>query len=191
MRAAAATFFAFSLFAALSPPAAADTHGTRWLKERVSLEWMVGAGAWRTAFSIDSRVPGFDTVMGGGELTLGLEFYGGLGVVLSGRFLGGQRSHASDSGRYLEGMGSIGLQLRISETVRLRAGAAAGQALTPDENATLVGGWIGASFDLFALGGGRLSMALSVRLDADALLDTKKILPDQTMGLALGIGIRY
>ena len=190
MRAAVATLL---VFGALSASARADTHGSRWLKERGSVEWMIGAGAWRTAFSIDSRVPGFDSVMGGGELTIGLEFYAGLGVIASGRFLGGQRSHAdaSDGGRYLEGMGSLGLQLRVSETVRLRAGAAAGQALTPSENATLVGGFIGASFDLFALGGGRLSMALSVRLDADALLGTQKILPDQTMGLSLGIGIRY
>ena len=137
-------------------------------------------------------MPGFDALGGGTELVLGLDVYGPLGVVLTGRFLGGlQRGD-----EFLEGLGGVGLQLRLSETVRVRAGAAAGQASNKDDVAVLVGGWLAGSVDLFALGGGRLSMALSLRLDVDGLVGATKVgidkrLPDQSLALALGLGLRY
>src|SRR5437763_1759352 len=91
--------------------AQADTRGARWMRERGSFEWMTASGGWRTALSNDSRVPGFDALGGGTELVLGLDVYGPLGIVLTGRFLGG----AQRGGEFLEGLGGAGLQLRLSE----------------------------------------------------------------------------
>ncbi len=172
---------------ALSSVASADTRGSRWIRERGTLEWVTGAASWRTSLGTDPRVPGFEAVVGGGEILIGLDLYSGLGLILTGRFLGGVERGA----RYLEGLGGLGLQLRVNDWVRLRAGAAAGQALMPDDTAVLVGGFLAASIDLFSLGSGRVAFTLSLRLDIDAMLGATTSLPDQTLALALGLGLRY
>jgi hypothetical protein len=183
----------------------ADTSGARWLREHGTLEWVAAAGGWRTGLSPASggeRVPGFEALAGGTELTLGLEVYGGLAIILNGRFLGGEER--GSGGQILDGSGGIGLQLRASDWVRLRAGAAAGQLRSsiPAElraggatelQAITVGGWLAASIDLFALGG-HVASSISLRLDVDAMLNTPAapvLLPDQTLALSLGLGFRY
>jgi len=171
----------------LSTPAHADTRSARYVRERGTLEWVTGAASWRTSIGNDARVPGFEAVMGGGEIILGLDVYATLGVFVSGRFLGGTERGR----RYLEGIGGLGLQLRVNDWVRLRAGAAAGQSLMPDDQAVLVGGFLVASIDLFSLGNGRVAFALSLRLDIDAMVGAATTLPDQTLALALGLGLRY
>jgi hypothetical protein len=110
----------------------------------------------------------------------------------------------------LDGAGGLGLQLRVSDWVRLRGGAAAGQLRAgipaslrnggPSEiQAITVGGWLAASVDLFALGG-HIATTISLRLDVDGLLGlpapppsggSARVLPDQTLALALGLGFRY
>ena len=174
------------LFVAAST-ARADTRAERWLRDHGSLEWIAAAGGWRSGLGTDAQVPGFDALAGGTELLLGLDIYGPLGVVLTGRFLGGE----ARSEKFLEGLGGVGLQVRLSDLVRLRAGAAAGQAIDQADTATMVGGWVAGSVDLFALGGGRLALAISLRLDVDALLGVAPTLPDQSLALALGFGLRY
>ena len=87
-------------------------------------------------------------------------------------------------------MCSLALQLRLGR-VRLRAGPAAGQAQWRGDRATLVGALVAGSIDLFALGGGRLSTTILVRLDIDADLGATTYLPDSSVALALGVGVRY
>jgi hypothetical protein len=170
-----------------SPAAHADTVGARWLRERINAEWMAAAGAWRTSLGApDLRDPGMEALGGGTELLLGLDIYGPLGIVLDGRFLGGLE-HGE---KYLEGLGGLGFQVHLSETVRLRAGATAGQLFIGDQTGFLVGGWLGPSIDLFPLGG-HVSIAFSARLDVDAVLDAPQSLPSSSLALTIGLGIRY
>jgi hypothetical protein len=171
----------------IASSASGDARSSRWVRERGTLEWVIGAGSWRTSLGADPRVPGFDAIVGGGEILLGLDVYSGLGIIIDGRFLGGVERGA----RYLEGLGGLGLQLRVNDWVRLRAGAAAGQALMPEDTAVLVGGFLACSIDLFALGPTRAAFTLSVRLDIDAMIGAAKTLPDQSLALALGLGLRY
>jgi hypothetical protein len=166
--------------------ARAETNGALWLRQRGSAEWVVGAASFRSSLGADPRVPGFDTFSGGGELLAGLDFYSGLGIVASGRILAGAQANQP----YLEGLGGLALQVRVSDSVRLRIGPAAGRATLDGDATILVGGFLAATIDLFSLGSGRLSTALSVRLDVDAMIGGAHF-PDRSMALALGIGLRY
>jgi hypothetical protein len=158
-----------------------------WLRERLDVEWVVGAGGWRTAIGNDLRAPGFDALAGGAEVVLGLDVGAGLALVGDGRFLIGE---AAGTFPYLEGLGGLDLQIRLGR-VRVRAGPAAGQARWRGDSAVLVGGMLGVSVDLFPLGGGRLSTTLSLRLDVDDDLGATAYLPDSSAALALGLGVRY
>lgn len=155
----------------------------RWLREHALAEWAVGTGGWRTGIGVDVRAPGFEQVGGGGELTAGLEVTGGVGLFASGRVLAG--------GGYLEGLAGIGVQLRVSERVRLRAGPAVGQATLGGDRAVMVGGFAVGSIDLFPLGGGRIATALSLRVDVDSMIGARTLLPDSSLGLSAGLGLRY
>ena len=186
-RPAVVTAWAALLLAALTlwpRRAAAEVPG--WLRERVDAEWVVGAGGWRTAIAGDVHVPGFDALAGGGELVLGADVGAGLAVVTTGRALVGQ---VSGAGTYLEVTGGAAVQLRLGRA-RLRAGPAAG-FVRWRETATLVGGFVAASIDLFSLGGGRLSTTISMRLDIDDDIGAREMLPDASVALALGLGLRY
>jgi hypothetical protein len=171
----------------LGAPAAWAEGASAWLREHAMVEWMAGTGAWRVSLGQDDRAPGFSALAGGGEVSIGLDINAGVGLVASGRVLavGIGKDH------YLEGLASLGPQVRVSDRVRVRAGAAAGQAVFGDERTALVGGFLVGSFDLFALGGGRLALALAVRLDLDAHLGERAALPGQSLGLAAGLGLRY
>jgi len=173
--------------------ARAGADSGRFLRERFTFEWMAASGGWRTSLGADLRAPGSEALAGGTEVMLAFDVYGPLGVALDGRFLGGlTKSAAGDSydRRFIEGLGGVGLQLHVSDAVRLRAGAAAGQLIAGDATGILVGGWLAASIDLFAIGG-RLALALSLRLDADAVLDAPPALPGSSLALAVGFGLRY
>ncbi|HEX8951564.1 MAG TPA: hypothetical protein VF945_06945, partial [Polyangia bacterium] len=131
--------------------------------------------------------PGFDALAGGGELVLGLDVGAGLAVVGDARVLAGE---AGGAHTFFEGIGSLALQLRLGRA-RLRGGPSAGQAKWRGDQATLVGGFVAASIDVFALGPGRLSTTVSVRFDLDADLGATTFLPDASAALALGLGVRY
>jgi hypothetical protein len=158
-----------------------------FLRERASIEWMVAVGGWRVALGLDDRRPGFDHLAAGGELLLGLDVVPGVGIVASGRVMAGGDHDAP----YIEGLAGVGVQLRVNEIVRVRAGPAAGQLSLGSARATLVGGFLSGSVDLFRLGSGRLALALSLRLDVDAVLSHDPTLPEQSLALALGLGLRY
>ncbi|HEX6838736.1 MAG TPA: hypothetical protein VF334_19295, partial [Polyangia bacterium] len=135
----------------------------------------------------DARSPGFDALAGGGELVLGLDVGAGLAVVGDGRVLAGE---AGGPHTFFEGLGGLALQLRLGR-VRLRAGPAAGVAKYRGDEATLVGGFVGVSIDVFPLGPGRLSTTVSLRLDMDGDAGAATFLPDASAALALGLGVRY
>lgn len=158
-----------------------------WLRDRLDVEWVVGTGGWRTAAGQDLRAPGFDALAGGGEIVLGLDVGAGLAVVGDGRVLAGE---ADGSQVYFEGLGGLALQLRLGRA-RLRAGPAAGQMRWRGDASTLIGGFVGASIDLFPLGAGRLSTTISIRMDLDGDTGTLAVLPDTSVAFALGVGVRY
>lgn len=159
-----------------------------WLRDRLDVEWVVAAGGWRSAMgATDARSPGFDALAGGGEFMLGLEVGAGLAVVGDGRVLAGT---AGGPHAFFEALGSLALQLRLGR-VRLRAGPAAGQARYRGDQATLVGGFVAGSIDVFPLGPGRLSTTVSLRFDLDADVGAAAFLPDASAALALGLGVRY
>lgn len=173
--------------AAICRSAGAEPRASHWMRQHSSFEWLIGEAAFRSGLSVDTHAPGFDAFAGGGELSVGLDVYSGLGVVLNGRVLAGFQA----GNHYLEGLGDVGLQLRVSETVRLRGGPTVGRCTLGDDAALLVGGFIATSIDLFALGAGRLSTTLGVRLDVDAMIGAVRLLPDRSLSLALGVGVRY
>jgi hypothetical protein len=160
-----------------------------WLRDRLDVEWVVATGGWRTATSAsDVQAPGFDALAGGGEFVLGLDVGAGLAVVGDGRVLAGEAGGGGHT--FFEALGSVALQLRLGRA-RLRAGPAAGQARWRGDVATLVGGFIAGSVDIFPLGPGRLSTTVSLRLDFDGEFGQVAFLPDATAALALGLGVRY
>ncbi len=165
----------------------AQAQRAAWLRERLDVEWVVGAGGWRGSIGNDARAPGFDAVAGGGEVVLGLDVGAGVAIVGDARVLGGEA--AGSSRTYFEAVASPAVQVRLARA-RLRAGPAVGEILWRDEAAVLVGGFLAASIDLFPLGG-RLSTTVSLRLDADADVGAKTFLPDSSLALAVGLGFRY
>jgi hypothetical protein len=178
------------LLACAAPAGAADSPALRFFRERTTFEWLIGAGGWRSSMDPQRPAPGFDVFGGGGEVIFGLDFYGSFGVVASGRFLAGVERSAEDQ-IYWEGTGSFGFQFRASERVRLRLGGAAGELRQGLERGVLGGGFVAGSIGLFGGSAGTLAMVLTARLDLDALVSTSQRLPDSTMGLALGLGLRY
>ncbi len=159
-----------------------------WLRDRLDVEWVVATGGWRSAMGAsDGRSPGFDALAGGGEFVLGLDVGSGLAIVGDGRVLAGE---AGGAYTFFEALGGLALQLRLGR-VRLRAGPAAGQARWRGDQATLLGGFVAASIDVFPLGGGRLSTTVSLRFDLDDDIGATTYLPDGSAALALGLGVRY
>ena len=55
----------------------------------------------------------------------------------------------------------------------------------------IVGGFVAGSIDVFPLGAGRLSTTVSLRFDVDADVGATTFLPDASVALALGLGVRY
>lgn len=166
-----------------------------WLRDRLDVEWVVATGGFRSAMSAsDVRAPGFDALAGGGEFVLGLEVGAGLAVVGDGRVLAGEAGSSASAGigprTFFEGLGSLALQIRLGR-VRLRAGPTAGQVKWRGDQATLVGGFLATSIDVFPLGGGRLSTTVLLRVDIDADVGAATLLPDSSAALALGLGVRY
>jgi hypothetical protein len=159
-----------------------------WLRERIDAEWVVGVGGWRVSLGDDQRAPGFDAIAGGGELVVGLDIGAGLGVVGSGRVLAGKAGDSAST--YFEALGGVALQARLGRA-RVRVGPSAGLVSWSGDTATLLGGFVAGSIDLFSLGGGRLSTTIDLRMDLDFDLGAKSALPDESLALALGLGLRY
>jgi hypothetical protein len=177
----ARTFVLFFLLVGGGTAGAAERG--HWLRDHFSGEWVIGAAAWRTAIGVDTNAPGFDVAAGGGDLYLGLEVGSGFAVIASGRVLAGRG--------YVEGQGGLGLQLRLSDRVRLRAGPAAGQVSFDGDQKVLAGGFLAGSVDLIPFGGGRVAATIGLRFDVDGLIGDSRKLPSASIGLALGVGLRY
>jgi hypothetical protein len=168
--------------------ASAERGSSDWMRERLIFEWLVGTGGWRTSVGGDTQSPGFDTLAGGSEVTLGLEAVGPVGFFANGRFIAGSRL----GGLMYEGSGGIGVQFHVAERVRLRVAASAGQLHVERPSlleGTMVGGYLASSFALFNAGR-YLSGVLAARLDIDGILGPKD-LPASSLALAIGIGLYY
>ncbi len=157
-----------------------------------SIEVILAAGGWRCSISPDQASPGFSVLGGGGELVLGIDLIPGIGIVASGRVIAAPHL----SGVFVEGLGGLGVQIRLSEWVRLRLGIASGVLrLDRDgfatDHAILLGGFVAASVDLFHLGRGRAAVETMLRLDVDGHLLTEGVFPAESMALSIGLGLRF
>ena len=173
-------------------PARAAERGRSYLLENGSFELVLAAGGWRSSISSDGANPGFSVLGGGGELVVGIDIVPGVGIIASGRVLAAPHL----SGVYLEGLGGLGVQVRLSEWVRLRLGIASGllrlarEGLATDST-ILLGGFVAASVDLFHLGRGRAAVETMLRLDVDGHLVTEGIFPAESLALSVGLGFRF
>lgn len=170
---------------------AAEPHRP-FILDRGSVEVLVAQGAWRSGVSPDQQNPGFSVLGGGSELVLGLDVVPGIGIVASGRVLAAPRL----GGVYLEGLASVGAQVRVSDRVRLRGGVTAGRARLDRQGqatdyATLVGGFLAASVDMFRFARDRVATALALRFDADGHLDVGQTFSKESISLSLAAGIRF
>jgi hypothetical protein len=163
-----------------------------YIIDRGSVEVVLGVGGWRSGMSSSDRNPGFSLLGGGSELVLGIDFVPGVGIVASGRVLAAPRL----DGVYVEGLAGLGIQIRLSDWVRLRAGIAGGQARLdrdsrPTDYAILLGGFLVASVDLFRLTRGRAATEAMLRLDIDGHLLAGETFPRQSLALSAGAGFRF
>jgi hypothetical protein len=79
----------------------------------------------------------------------------------------------------------------VSDRVRLKASPAAGQLTVAGASAVLVGGFLAGSVDVVAFGGGRVAATIGLRFDVDGVVNGDKTLPQASIALALGVGLRY
>ncbi len=182
--ATAVAWMVMVLFSSGTASAAGTT--ASWLRDHLVADWLVAVGGWRTGIGADVRAPSFDVLAGGGTLTLGVEIGHSIGVMTEGRVLAGE--HAG--GSYYEGQAGVGFYARIGSRVRLGVGPAAGAMHAPGQSATIVGGFILGGFDLFDLRG-RLAVILGFQLDVDAMVNASKEIPESTLALTGGLGLRY
>jgi hypothetical protein len=173
-----------------SPARAADQRAT--FLERASLEWVLGFASWRSSILPNDVAPGFSVLGGGSELLLGIDLVAGVGLVADGRIFAGPRM----SGVYVEGLAGVGPQLRVSDSVRLRVGAAGGQARLDRKGmathySPLVGGFFAASVDLVHLGRGRVAAVAMLRIDVDAQPGAEVGFPHESLSISTGLGFRF
>jgi hypothetical protein len=158
--------------------------------------------AWRIGWA-DNYNPGFHVLSGGVEVNLGLEFDGGFGFVVGGRFLLGRTQGRDADARttYGEGLGHIAAQLRLTDLIRMGLGGSAGRLWqccgdpeTLETSALLVGGFLRIGLDwspitASALKG--LSLWLRINVDGAPSLDSASRVPTTSMSLATSMGIRF
>jgi hypothetical protein len=174
----------------LAPAAFAEPRSSAWVRERGIVEWMNAGGGWRIVVGDDRDAPGFQSLSGGTELSLGLTLKGPVGIVLNGRMMVGvERAHGRVQ---LETLGGLALDVRVSDAVHLRAGPTGGEIRVDDARAVLVGAYLATTIDVVPLGR-RTALALLARLDYDALLAPSgpAPLPHHAFALTAGTGLRY
>jgi hypothetical protein len=174
----------------------------QWIQDHLVVDASVVAG-WRSGWQ-DVERSGFQALLGGGELNVGLGFSGGLYGVLAGvRVLAGS-SPSADLGYpsllYLETTGQLGAQVRVAEWVRLQGGISLGQAwrglgeeADPARGVLLVcGGFLRMGVDWWPRDAQFLrALSLWLRLDLDGHpAAAAASFPSTTVALALGLGIR-
>lgn len=176
----------------------------RWLQEHLLVD-TAAVMAWRASWE-DPQRTGFQSVLGGGEVNLGLEFADGFtGVLLGTRVLAGTGSGKAlgqDQVSYLEATGQLGAQLRIASWVRLQAGVAAGrmwlavrEGLPPELEGPVVvaGGFLRLGADWLPRDNATLLRAFSLwlRVDLDGHpVDATGTMPRSSTALALSLGLR-
>lgn len=193
MRASCASLVLLGLVAATSAQAAEqatakpESNAIVWLREHFVGEWQVGTGGWRTAIVSTGDAPGFETLAGGGEMSLGFEVRPGLALVGNGRFLVGR--HAGQL--YMDGKGGLAVQLQANQRVRVRIGLTGGQLRDGPIRGVSYGGFVAIGVDLVQFRDGRSAMIFAARLDIDGHTGSPPSIPEATLALAVGLGLRY
>lgn len=200
------TWAAFAVFAfvALAPVGRAAAAPAQWIQDHLVLDASLVAG-WRSGWQ-DVERSGFQALVGGGELNVGLGFSGGFyGILAGARVLAGT-SPSADLGYpslpYLEATGQLGAQVRVAEWVRLQGGVSLGRAWrglgeegpSPAGDALLLvcGGFLRMGVDWWPRDAQFLrALSLWLRLDLDGHpAASVASFPSTTLALALGLGIR-
>lgn len=189
---------------ALWTPSKVDAAGVassaaRYLGDHLAFD-VSAVGTWRAAWT-DDRNPGFHLAAGGGEINIGLEFESGLGFLVGGRalFLSHVGRDENLFGLYIDATGHAMAQLRLTDWVRVGAGASAGrlwrccgEAESADLSAILVGGFLRLGIDILPRNALPRALGLWMRFGVDGSAGTPPTsrLPQSSMSLALGLGLR-
>lgn len=170
----------------------------RWLADHLALD-ASAAASFRVALG-DDRNPGFQTLGGGGELNLGLEFDSGFGFLLGGRALRLPNFAHGATDSFMEASGHLSAQFRLSDWVRMGLGASVGRfwrCCGDSESALatslLAGGFLRIGVDFLPRNANlfrALGLWLRIDLDGHPLADSRSVLPTMSMAMTLGLGLR-
>lgn len=179
-------------------PAAAAGAG-RFIADHLAFD-IAGVGSWRAAWT-DDRNPGFHLAGGGPEINVGLEFDNGFGFLLGGRAL--FLSHVGDdqslTGMYIDASGHAMAQVRVTDWIRIGLGASGGrlwrccsEAEDANLSALLFGGFLRLGIDILPRNAlpRALGLWMRVGIDGTAAAPPTTRLPQSSMNIALGLGMR-
>jgi hypothetical protein len=179
-----------------TPASAAEPN--RWLADHLALDGAAVA-SFRVALG-DDRNPGFQTLGGGGELNLGLEFDSGFGFLLGGRALRLPNFAHGATDSFMEASGHLSAQFRLSDWVRMGLGASVGRfwrccgdSESPLASSLLAGGFLRIGVDFLPRNANlfrALGLWLRIDLDGHPLADSRSVLPTMSMAMTLGLGFR-
>lgn len=170
----------------------------RWLADHLALDGAAVA-SFRVALG-DDRNPGFQTLGGGGELNLGLEFDSGFGFLLGGRALRLPNFAHGATDSFTEASGHLSAQFRLSDWVRMGLGASVGRfwrccgdSESPLATSLLAGGFLRIGVDFLPRNANlfrALGLWLRIDLDGHPQADSRSVLPTMSMAMTLGLGLR-
>ena len=182
----------------LLPTQASAGPKSRWFLEHLALD-VAGVTAWRVAWA-DERNPGFNMIGGGAELHFGLEFDSGVGFLLGTRAVFGPNRSVLEGQPYGDVTGDALLLFRLTDWVRIAAGASGGklwlccgnQPTTSQTDAAILGGLLRIGIDFYPRQSNVLkALSLWLRIDIDGHPgSSESLLPSTSMSMSGSFGFR-
>ena len=197
LRRAACALLAFLALSA-APLRAEAGPGSRWFLEHLALD-VAAVTSWRVAWA-DERNPGFNVLGGGGELHVGLEFDSGVGFLLGTRAVFGPNRSVVEGQPYGDVTGDALLLFRLTDWVRVAAGAAGGrlwmccgnQPVPAQTDAVILGGLLRIGIDFYPRQSNVLkALSLWLRIDIDGHPgSSESLLPTTSLSMSGSFGFR-
>jgi hypothetical protein len=182
----------------IAPARVSAGPASNWFVEHLALD-VAAVTAWRVAWA-DERNPGFNMIGGGGELYFGLEFDSGVGFLLGSRAVFGPNRSVVDGPLYGDVSGQALLLFRVTDWVRVAAGASGGrlwqccgnQAGDARTDAAILGGLLRIGVDYYPRQSNVLkALSLWLRIDIDGHPGgSQSLLPSTSLSVAGSFGIR-
>ncbi len=194
----AACVLAVLLLLLVSPRRAEAGPGSRWFLDHLALD-VAAVTSWRVAWA-DERNPGFNMLGGGGELHFGLEFDSGIGFLLGTRAVFGPNRSVVEGQPYGDVTGDALLLFRVTDWVRVAAGAAGGRlwlccgdSSSGQTDAAIIGGLLRIGIDIYPRQSNILkALSLWLRIDIDGHPgSTESLLPSTSMSMSGSFGFRF